>query len=168
LLGVYRDEWAGCVVADLRLPGRSGIELQAELRARGSRLPFILITAHGSTAAARSAFRLDAIDFLEKPFDDEELRAAIERGFEREAHRIDEAGERRAGSRHLRGLSPREREVLELVGRGLHAREIAGILAISPRTVDVHKAHLMDKLGVFSAAGLIRYALMAEKSREGS
>jgi FixJ family two-component response regulator len=93
LLAVWRKDWAGCVVADVKLPGASGIELQAELRRRGSGLPFIIITAHGDVAAARAAFRADAVDFLEKPFDHGQLRAAIQSAFSKEDWRLRRADE---------------------------------------------------------------------------
>jgi RNA polymerase sigma factor (sigma-70 family) len=164
-LSAYGEDWAGCVVADLKLPGKSGIELQAELRARGSRLPFVIVTAHGDVPSARSAFRLDAVDFLEKPFNESELRRAIEKGLDRESRRLGSARASEDLDSRLARLTPREREVLELVGRGLHAKEIAASLSISARTVEVHKSRLMDKLGARNVAELVRFALGAEKER---
>jgi FixJ family two-component response regulator len=161
-LAAWRPEWAGCVVADLRLPGASGIELQAALRERGSRLPFIIITAHGDVASARAAFRAEAVDFIEKPFDHAQVRAAIDNAFSRESLRLARA---REGAR-LAALTAREREVLELAAQGLHAKEIAARLGISPRTVEVHKTRIMDKLGVRNVAELVRFALAAAP-REG-
>ena len=76
-LSAWRDDWAGCIVADLRLPGKSGLDLQADLRVRGSRLPFVIITAHGDVPSARAAFQSDAVDFLEKPFDETDLRERV-------------------------------------------------------------------------------------------
>lgn len=154
----WRDDWAGCIVADLRLPGKSGLDLQAELRARGSRLPFIVITAHGDVPSARTAFRSDAVDFLEKPFDDSELCAAIERGM----RRVESAQAGVDLESRLATLTAREHDVLVLVGRGLHAKEIAASLAISPRTVEVHKSRLMAKLNARNVAELVRFALTAE------
>src|SRR5512141_1528749 len=87
-LDAYRDEWVGCVVADLRLPGMSGLELQADLRARGKQLPFVIITGHGDVKSARAAFQSEAVDFIEKPFNEAELRLAIEKGFDQESVRI--------------------------------------------------------------------------------
>jgi FixJ family two-component response regulator len=161
-LASWQPSWAGCVVADLRLPGRSGVELQAELRARGSRLPFIIITAHGDVATARAAFQAEAIDFLEKPFDHAQVRAAIDNAFSREALRLSRA---REGAR-LATLTAREREVLEHAAQGLHAKEIAARLGISPRTVEVHKTRIMEKLGVRNMAELVRFVLAA-RPREG-
>ena len=153
----WQPDWAGCVVADLRLPGMSGIALQAEMLSRGSRLPFIIITAHGDVPTARAAFRADAVDFLEKPFDHAQLRAAIENAFSREQLRL----RREADAVRLSTLTPRERNVLEQAAMGLHAKEIAANLGISPRTVEVHKTRIMEKLGVRNVAELVRFALAA-------
>ena len=156
-LTAWRAEWAGCVVADLRLPGKSGLELQAELRARGAMLPFIIITAHGDVPSARSAFQADAVDFLEKPFDHAQLRAAIEAAFSREDARLARAGD----AARLAALTAREREVLELAAKCLHAKESGTALGISPRTVEVHKTRIMEKLGARNLAELVRFALGA-------
>jgi FixJ family two-component response regulator len=156
-LAAYRDDWAGCVVADLRLPGKSGLELQAELRKRGARLPFIVMTAHGDVPSARTAFQAQAVDFLEKPFDHAQLRTAIDTAFSREGDRLARSGD----AEKLATLTEREREVLEHAARGLHAKEIAAALGISPRTVEVHKTRIMEKLGVRNVAELVRFALGA-------
>ena len=162
-LQTYRDEWAGCVVADLRLPGMSGLELQADLRERGTHLPFVIITGHGDVKSARAAFQSEAVDFIEKPFDEVELRAAIEKGFDRESRRIQRAEMGADQTLKLAKLTHREREVLQLVGKGLHAKEIASHLGISARTVEVHKARLMAKLEARNVSELVRFALAAEK-----
>jgi FixJ family two-component response regulator len=158
LLAAWRPDWVGCVVADLRLPGRTGLELQAELRARGSRLPFVVITAHGDVPTARAAFQAAAVDFLEKPFDQGQLRAAIDRAFSMEGRRLERAGD----AARLAALTAREREVLEHAAQGLHAKEIGARLKISPRTVEVHKTRIMQKLGVRNIAELVRFALSSE------
>jgi len=157
-LEAWREEWAGCVIADLKLPGASGLDLQAEARRRGSRLPFIIITAHGDVPAARAAFRADAVDFLEKPFDHAVLRTAIETAFSQEERRL----RREAEAGRLKLLTAREREVLEYAAKGLHAKEIARTLGISTRTVEVHKTRLMAKLGVRNVAELVRFALAGD------
>jgi len=162
-LDTYKDEWAGCVVADLRLPGMSGLELQADLRARGKKLPFVIITGHGDVKSARAAFQSEAVDFIEKPFSEADLRGAIEKGFERESKRIQRAEAGTDQALRLAKLTQREREVLELVGKGLHAKEIAASLNISARTVEVHKARLMAKLEARNVSELVRFALAAEK-----
>jgi FixJ family two-component response regulator len=159
----YRDEWAGCVVADLRLPGMSGLELQADLRARSQKLPFVIITGHGDVKSARTAFQSDAVDFIEKPFDEAELRLAIEKAFDRESLRIERAEAGSDQTARLAKLTQREREVLGLVGKGLHAKEIATSLNISARTVEVHKSRLMAKLEARNVSELVRFALAVEK-----
>ncbi|KOR28635.1 hypothetical protein TI04_10575 [Achromatium sp. WMS2] len=158
-LKTYQPDWAGCVVSDLKLPGKSGIQLQEELRTLGSKLPFVIITGHGDVPTARSAFLLDAIDFLEKPFNDKDLCAAIEQGFARESQRLNAIQAANTSIEKLADLTPRETEVLSLVGTGLHAKEIASRLDISTRTVEVHKSHLMSKLGARNVAELVRFAL---------
>src|SRR6185436_7510471 len=162
-LAAYQQKWTGCVVADLKLPGKSGLELQEELRKRGSQLPFVIITAHGGVSSARAAFQADAVDFIEKPFDEADLRAAIEKGLQKDLGRVRRSAATSEEARNLAKLTRREREVLDLAGRGLHAKEIAQKLGISPRTVEVHKASLMDKLGARNVAELVRFALSADK-----
>src|SRR5512138_3658528 len=160
-LAAWQEDWAGCVVADVRLPGQSGVELQETMRKRGMALPFVIITAHGDVATARAAFRSQAVDFLEKPFDNVQLSAAIEAAFARESQRIQQHDRRRADAERLARLTPREREVLEHAAQGLHAKEIASALGISTRTVEVHKTRIMDKLGVRNLAELVRFAIAA-------
>jgi len=157
----WQAGWAGCVVADLRLPGRSGMELLQGFRKRGVTLPFVVITGHGDVPTARLAFLSDAVDFLEKPFAETQLRAAVDAAFAIESERLQKQDRRSAEHAKLVRLTPREREVLELVALGKHAKEIAASLNISPRTVEVHKAHIMEKLDVRNVAELVRFALAA-------
>lgn len=158
-MSAYRPDWTGCVVADLRPPGKSGIELQTQLLALGSTLPIVIITAHGDVPTARAAFQAQAVDFLEKPFDDAELCAAINAAFSLEQRRIGHADDLRDDAERLAKLTAREREVMEHATLGLHAKEIATRLGISPRTVEVHKTRLMAKLGVRNVAELVRLTL---------
>jgi len=158
-LAAWREDWAGCVVADVKLPGRSGVELQEALRARGVALPFVIISAHGDVATARAAFRSQAVDFLEKPFSDAQLRAAIQTAFALEERRIERDQGLRRDAEKLGRLTAREREVLDKAAQGLHAKEIAATLGISPRTVEVHKTRIMEKLGVRNVAELVRFAM---------
>jgi RNA polymerase sigma factor (sigma-70 family) len=155
-LGAFDGGWSGCVVADLRLPGLSGVELQARVRERGSAIPFIIITAHGDVPAARAAFRAAAVDFIEKPFEGAQLRGAIDTAFALETARLESAELRREDAAKLARLTPREREVLEHAVNGLHAKEIAAALGISSRTVEVHKTRIMEKLQVRNIAELVR------------
>jgi len=162
LLVAFDERWAGCVLADLRLPGMTGLELQAHVRQRGSAIPFIVITAHGDVPAARAAFRAHAIDFIEKPFDEAQLRNAIDAAFAMEQRRAGSDQEARVVAEKLARLTSREREVLEHAARGLHAKEIGAALGISARTVEVHKTRIMDKLEVRNIGELVRFALAAE------
>jgi FixJ family two-component response regulator len=162
-LAAWKADWAGCVIADLKLPGASGLELQAEASRRGSNLPFIIITAHGDVPAARAAFRADAVDFLEKPFDHAVLRTAIQTAFSQEERRL----RRSAEASRLESLTAREREVLKHAAKGLHAKEIGLELGLSTRTVEVHKTRLMAKLGVRNVAELVRFALAGDHSPDG-
>ena len=153
-----KPEWAGCVVADIKMPGMTGLELQSSLAQAGIRLPVLIMTGHGDVSSARAAFKSNAVDFLEKPFDDEQLVAGIESAFARARREL--AGHFESAQREARiaDLSPREREVLELLARGMANRGIAEALDISPRTVEVHKARVMSKLGVTNLAELVRLA----------
>jgi FixJ family two-component response regulator len=153
-LAALQPVWRGCVIADIKMPGMSGLELQRSLRERNPSLPVIVITAHGDVAAARQAFLADAVDFIEKPFDGEQLLAAVEKALA--GLRTDVAVE--DGIASFQRLSLREREVLRLIVKGLHNRRVAEELGISPRTVEVHKARVMEKLGVRNLVELVRLA----------
>jgi RNA polymerase sigma factor (sigma-70 family) len=157
-LAALEADWCGCVLADLRLPGIDGLGLQQELKRRGSHLPVAIITGHGDVAAARAAFKAEAVDFIEKPFDDESVIRAIESAFAREFARLEQRGAERARSDALARLTTREREIALLLAEGFHNRAIASRLGISPRTVEVHKARIMEKLEARSLADLIRIA----------
>lgn len=158
-LSAVEPGWAGCVVADLKLPGASGLELQAELRRRGVPMPVVIITAHGDIDSARTAFQAKAVDFLPKPFETAQLLQAIETAFAREERRMAGEEARRGESEKLAKLTGREREVLDRVAEGLHAKEIAAELGISPRTVEVHKARIMEKLDARNMAELVRFVV---------
>ncbi len=155
-LDAFDPAWMGCVIADIRMPGMSGLELQSALATRGSKLPVVIITGHGDVKSARAAFRGSAIDFLEKPFDDEHLISAIETAFEYELGRMNTMASKAKREAMLSSLSPREREVMTYLTKGLHAKEIGEQLGISHRTVEVHKAHIMEKMGVRSVIDIVR------------
>ena len=157
-LGVVQPTWRGCVVADIRMPGMSGLAMQQALARQGVALPVIIITAHGDIAAAREAFKASAIDFFEKPFDDELLLRAITAAL----NGLDSADPRPgAATPRPAALSARERQVQELVVAGVDNASIGAQLGISPRTVEVHKSRLMAKLGVRNLAELIRLTTRA-------
>lgn len=158
-LAARRPDWRGCLLIDIRMPGMDGLALQKRLRESGCNVPVVIITAHGDVESAREAFRSQAVDFLEKPIDDGRLIAAIGEAFARQASIQEAAGRQTDYSRQLATLTPREREVMELVVAGRHNREIAEQLGISVRTVEVHKARMMAKLGTDNVADLVRVSM---------
>ena len=145
-----------CVVLDIRMPGMTGTALQDELLRRNVRVPIIFITGHGDIPMAVEAMRKGAFDFIEKPFDDEQLLARV-----REAFELQQKAESRPemGSVPISELSERQREVLQRVLDGKPSRQIAEELAISVKTVEFHRARIMQKLGVRTAAELFRRCL---------
>ena len=158
-LQALKPHWRGCLLLDIRMPGMDGLTLQRQLLEQGCELPVVVMTGHGDVDSARAAFRAMAVDFLEKPLDEARLLAAIDEAFARQRQAVDAASRRSAARLRLEALTPREREVMDHVVAGRHNREIAAALAISPRTVEVHKARMMDKLGVSSVAELVRLSL---------
>ena len=156
-LRALEPQWRGVVIADIRMPGMSGLEMQEALAQHPARLPVVVITGHGDLAAARQAFRFNAVDFLEKPFDHEQLLQSIERALRDLPPDAASIGTRPVAST----LSAREREVMALVVEGLDNRSIGERLGISPRTVEVHKSRVMSKLGARNLAELIRIAQAA-------
>jgi RNA polymerase sigma factor (sigma-70 family) len=163
-LAARRPDWYGCLLVDIRMPGMDGLTLQKRLRESGSWLPVIVMTGHGDVESARQAFRSEAVDFLEKPIDHSRLLSAIDDAFARQHLRQDDAERDTAVANLLQTLTPREREVMAQVVAGRHNREIARQLAISPRTVEVHKARLLAKLQVGSIADLVRLSLRAAEN----
>ena len=162
-LQACQPDWTGCVVADIKMPGMSGLELQLALSREGLALPVLIMTGHGDVTAARTAFKSDAVDFLEKPFEDEQLVAGVETAFARERERLAARARNARRETLVADLSQREREVLSLLAQGMANRSIAEQLDISPRTVEVHKARVMSKLGVSNVAELVRLADSALK-----
>jgi FixJ family two-component response regulator len=155
-LSKYEQAQPGCLVLDVRMPGMSGLELQQELSLRGATIPVIFITGHGDIPMAVEAMQHGAFDFLQKPFRDQDLLDRVQRALTRDA-------ENRARLRHtdrirerLASLSPREREVLELVTQGKANKMVAGDLGVSQRTVEIHRAHVMQKMEAGSLAELVR------------
>lgn len=158
-LQAFRPDWRGCFLIDIRMPGMDGLSLQRRIRDAGCDVPIIILTGHGDVGSAREAFRADAVDFLEKPLDETRLIQAIKEAFTRQDVGRKASGLRDQLANRLAELTPREREVMELVVSGKHNREIALELGISVRTVEVHKARIMSKLTVDSVAQLVRMSL---------
>ena len=152
----YQPERAGCVLTDLRMPGMTGLELQAALSQRNIDVPLVVLTAHGDVATARAALKNGAFDFLEKPVDDALLVEVLRNALRVDRDRRSTASIRSAADVRLARLTAREREILDLLAAGHQNREIAAQLDISPRTVEVHKARIMEKLDCHSLAELIR------------
>lgn len=157
-LHAWQPEWRGCIVVDIRMDGMSGLELQEKLRAQSSSLPVIVVTAHGDVAAARQAFLADAVDFIEKPFEAQQLIDAIGNARARLVSRASAATAAKEGPFAGAQLSDRERQVMALMIQGHHNRRIATELGISHRTVEIHKARVMEKMGVKSLVDLVRLA----------
>jgi two-component system, LuxR family, response regulator FixJ len=156
-LATLGEEGVGCVVTDVRMPGLDGLQLLYRLKERRFRRPVIVMTAHGDISTAVKAMKAGAVDFVEKPFDDEVILAAI--GTALKPATVEGPGT--AVSR-IAELSAREREVLSLLVAGKPNKLIAGELGLSPRTVEVHRARLMTRLGVGSLAEAVRIAVRAE------
>lgn len=161
-LKAWSKQLHGCLLLDIRMPGLDGLSLQKLLREKSSELPVIIITGHGDVDSSREAFKSHAIDFLEKPLQEEQLIKAIEDAFAKNVRSEERRNTAAAYSTDYSTLTPREREVMEHVVAGRHNREIADLLDISVRTVEVHKARIMDKLGAKSSADLIRQYLQNE------
>jgi FixJ family two-component response regulator len=143
------------------MPGTDGLAVQRALAARGIGMAIVVLTAHGDAASARDALKGGAFDFLEKPVADDLLVATIDAALAQDRDARERASRRAALDARLARLTPREREVFDLVVAGRHNREIAATLGISPRTVEVYKAKLLDKLQVSRLPELIRLALDA-------
>ena len=163
-LRVYQPSSAGCLLLDINIPGMSGLELQAALRERQIALPIIVITAHGDVPTVRTALKGGAVDFLEKPVDPDALLETVRVALDTDSARRNAARETGLASQRLATLTARERQVMELVAQGVHYREIAATLGISPRTVEVHKSRGMEKLQVQNVPELVRMVLGISRS----
>lgn len=154
----YGPQVSGCILSDIRMPGMDGLELMRALKARGSQLPVVIMTGHADIALAVQVMKAGAVDFIEKPFADQVLIGALDGAFARKA--------RGAGGEIPRArmatLSERERQVLDGLVAGHPNKTIAYDLGISPRTVEIHRANLMTKMGAGSLSELVRMALAAQ------
>lgn len=169
LLRQVRTLEPGCILLDIRMPGMDGLEVQQALREQGVALPVIIMTGHGDISVAVAAMKAGAVDFIEKPFEKETLLTALDQGFAR--LRSAERNREKAEQAELRiaSLTPREREVLAGLAQGLANKSIAYDLGLSPRTVEIHRANLMQKLAVHSLSEALRIAFavgMDEPSRK--
>jgi two-component system response regulator FixJ len=158
-LSKYDPLQPGCLVLDVRMPEMSGLELQEQLNLQGAIIPVIFITGHGDVPMAVEAMQAGAFDFLQKPFRDQDLIDRIQRALEKDrANRI-ALTERNSIRQRLESLTPREREVLTMVTSGKANKIMASDLGVSQRTVEIHRARVMEKMGASSLAQLVRMVL---------
>ncbi|HET9429411.1 MAG TPA: response regulator transcription factor [Allosphingosinicella sp.] len=161
LLKHVRDIEPGCILLDIRMPGMDGLEVQQALRDQGVTLPVVVMTGHGDISVAVRAMKAGAVDFIEKPFEKKVLLTALEQGFSR-LRKADQSQEReQEAALRIGSLTTREREVLEGLARGYPNKTIAYDLGLSPRTVEIHRANLMQKLNVHSLSDALRIAFAA-------
>jgi len=156
------DSTSTCIVSDVRMPAMTGLDLQRELKARSSSVPVILITGHGDIAMAVSAMREGAFDFIEKPYDAEQLIASIEKAMAADQKLRSSQGEKAQLVARMAELSPRQREVMKLVAEGLSNKQIAQRLGISSRTVENYRAWVMERMGAANVAELVRKVLLIQ------
>lgn len=166
-LAAWSPDWRGCLLLDLRMGGMDGLALQQVLAGRGSRLPVVFLTGHGDIAHARAALKAGAVDFLEKPYTEDALLEAVREAVARDARQHAEHAYSEEIAARMARLSERERQVMDLAVVGKPNREIAVLLEISPRTVEVFKARMMEKMQARSLPDLVRMVMESE-SRAGS
>jgi FixJ family two-component response regulator len=167
-LDKYDPAQPGCLVLDVRMPGMSGIELQETLNRQGAVIPVIFITGHGDVPMAVEAMQAGAFDFLQKPFRDQDLIDRIQRALERDRASRTALTERSLIQERLQSLTPREREVLTLVTSGKPNKIMAADLGVSQRTVEIHRARVMEKMGASSLAQLVRMNMELGEHSAGS
>ena len=163
-LADWPPEASGCLVLDVRMPGLSGLEVQDELNARGIAMPIIFITGYGDVPSAVRAMKGGAVDFISKPFDAEALAGRIREALRADAERRTARCELAAAQARAATLTPREREVLERVAAGQANKRVAIELGVSERTVEIHRSHLMQKMGVRHFAELVRLKLLLDQA----
>lgn len=163
MLNRARTPMLGCLVADLRLPGMSGLDMFDRLREMGVTLPTIIITGHGDVSAAVRAMKAGAIDFIEKPFSDQSLLVRIDRAMQIDGSNRAAAGEVARVDERYQQLTPRERQVMWSVVAGRLNKQIATELELSHKTIEVHRAHVMSKMAAKSLADLVRMAVLLEQ-----
>ena len=153
-----RPDVPGCLVLDIRLPGLSGLDFQAELAKAGVRIPIVFITGHGDIPMTVRAMKAGAVDFLTKPFRDQDLLDAVAAAIQRDQKRREHENAIADLRAHFASLTAREREIMALVASGLMSKQIAAQIELSEITVKVHRSHLMKKMGARTAADLVRMA----------
>lgn len=156
----YDADWQGCIVLDIRMPGTSGLEVQKILEERGNALPIIFITGHGDVPMAVEAMQVGAFDFVQKPFRDQELVDRVSQAMSSNQEEQESAAHRRSVVECYKDLTPREKEVMHCVVKGQANKVIAMDLEVSQRTVEIHRARVMEKMHARSLADLVRMAML--------
>jgi len=163
-LAAYDATHPGCLVLDIRMPGMSGLELQEHLNMAGAIIPVIFITGHGDVPMAVQAMRHGAFDFLQKPFRDQDLIDRVQRAFDKDKTNRLDLGKRDHIRQRFESLTAREKEVLRLVTGGKANKVIAGDLGVSHRTVEIHRARVMEKMEAHSLAQLVRMVMELDEA----
>ncbi len=157
-LAAYEADRAGCLLLDMAMPGVTGLEVQAALNARGLTIPTIFLTGHGDIPMAVRAVQAGAVDFLEKPIQGAALLERVQRALALDLEWRQTQGRTQSIQQRYARLSSRERECMALIASGLTSKEVARELGISPRTVEVHRTHVMHKMGAANLADLLNMA----------
>ena len=160
-LDAVTDTHDGCILLDVRMPGMDGLAVQTALNKRGINMPVIILTGHGDVPVAVEAMKGGAIEFLEKPYEKQALVGAIENAFTLLDNQLADDRRSQEAKARLAELTPRERQVLEHLVEGLTNKGVAQALNISPRTVEIHRAHMMEKLQADSLSSALRLAFLA-------
>jgi RNA polymerase sigma factor (sigma-70 family) len=158
----YDPGWEGCILLDIRMPGTSGMEVQKRLAESGCSIPIIFITGHGDIPMAVEAMHGGAFDFIQKPFRDQDLLDRIDQALTTSNEQEQQAARKKTVQNQLQTLTPREQEVMQLVVHGSANKVIAMDLGVSQRTVEIHRARVMEKMQARSLAELVRMALLIE------
>ena len=161
-LDIFDESLTGCLLLDGRLPGMSGLDLQAQLASEKIHPPIIILTGHGDVPMAVRAVQAGAIDFIEKPFNEQALLDSVHRAIERDAEQRGEASRRADIEQRIASLTPREKEVLKLVAAGKRNKIIADELSVSQSTVEAHRKRVMEKMEASSLSDLMRMVLLLE------
>ena len=162
-LDAFDPELPGCIILDVRMPGMSGLDLQERLKSEELRPPIIIITGHGDVPMAVRAVQAGAVDFIEKPFNDQALLDSVHKAIELDSSQRGEASRLADLAQRYESLTPREKEVLRLVATGKRNKVIASDLNVTQSTVEAHRAKVMEKMGAQSLSDLMRMVLSLEQ-----
>jgi RNA polymerase sigma factor (sigma-70 family) len=161
-LEAYDPGWEGCILLDIRMPGTSGMEVQKRLAESGCSIPIIFITGHGDIPMAVEAMHIGAFDFIQKPFRDQDLLDRIDQALTTSDEQEQQSARKKTVQNQFQTLTPREQEVMQFVVHGSANKVIAMDLGVSQRTVEIHRARVMEKMRARSLAELVRMALLIE------